>query len=91
MFLVYVILMSASFFAFTLAMMSFEIAKLPLLFKEKLSVKLIGGFLLFASFVFGMMWLGKIVKPLINHTPTKGIDHYTTLVIQALERKGHFF
>jgi len=85
LFLVYVILMSASFFAFTLAMMSFEIAKLPLFFKEKLPVKLIGGFLLFASFLFGMMWLGKIMKPLINHTPVEGIEHYTTLVIQALD------
>ncbi|MEH7156858.1 hypothetical protein [Neobacillus drentensis] len=85
LFLVYVILMSASFFAFTLAMMSFEIPKLPLVFKEKLPVKLIGGFLLFASFVFGMMWLGKIVKPLMNHTPVVGIEHYTTLVIQALD------
>lgn len=85
MFLVYVILMSASFFAFLLAMMSYEIAKLPLFFKEKLPVRLIGGFLLFASFIFGMMWLGKVVQPLINHTSTEGIDHYTTLVIQALD------
>ncbi|MDR7238240.1 hypothetical protein [Neobacillus drentensis] len=85
MFLVYVILMSASFFAFTLEMISFEIAKLPLFFKEKLPVKLIGGFLLFASFVFGMMWLAKIVQPFINHSPTEGIEHYTTLVIQALD------
>ncbi|MFP5106794.1 hypothetical protein ACSU6B_08490 [Neobacillus sp. C211] len=84
-FLVYVILMSASFFAFTLAMRSFEIAKLPLSFKEKLPVKIIGGFLLFVSFVFGMMWLWKIVKPLMNHTPTEGIEHYSTLVIQALD------
>jgi hypothetical protein len=85
MFLVYVLLMSTSFFAFTLAMMSFEITNLPLFFKAKLPVKFIGGFLLFASFVFGMMWLGKIVQPLINHTPTVGIEHYTTLVIQALD------
>jgi hypothetical protein len=41
LFLVYVILMSASFFAFTLAMMSFEVSKLNLFFKEKLPVKLI--------------------------------------------------
>lgn len=85
MFLVYVFLMSASFFAFTMAMMSFEIATLPSFFKDKLPVKLIGGFLLFASFVFGMMWLGKVLQPLINHTPTVGIEHYTTLVIQALD------
>ncbi|WP_144554235.1 hypothetical protein [Bacillus sp. X1(2014)] len=85
LFLIYVLLMSASFFAFTLAMMSYEISKLPLFFTEKLPVKLVGGFLLFASFVFGMMWLGKIVYSLMNHTPPKGIEHYTTLVIQALD------
>lgn len=84
-FLIYVLLMSASFFAFTLAMMSFDVAKLPQSFNEKLPVKLIGGFLLFASVVFGLMWLGKIVQPLINDTPVIGIDHYTTLVIQALD------
>lgn len=85
LFLVYVLLMSASFFAFTLAMMSFQTSKLPLFFSEKLPTKLIGIFLLFASFVFGMMWLGKIVKSLMNHTPPEGIEHYTTLVIQALD------
>jgi hypothetical protein len=85
LFLVYVILMSASFFAFTLAMMSFEISKLPLFFTDKLPVKLIGSFLLFGSFVFGMMWLGKIIKPLMNDTPPEGIEHYTSLVIQALD------
>lgn len=85
LFLVYVILMSASFFAFTLAMMSFEIMNLPLFFKDKLPVRFIGGFLLFASLVFGTMWLGKIVQPLIHHTPAVGIEHYTTLVIQALD------
>jgi hypothetical protein len=85
LFLVYVLLMSASFLAFTLAMMSFVISKLPLFFTEKLPVKLVGSFLLFASFVFGMMWLGKIVYPLMNHTPPEGIEHYTTLVIQALD------
>lgn len=84
-FILYVLLMSASFFSFTLAMMSFEIQKLPLLFDKKLPVKFIGGFLLFASFAFGMMWLSKIVGPLINHTSPEGIEHYTTLVIQALD------
>jgi hypothetical protein len=85
LFLLYVFLMSASFFAFTLAIMSFDVVKLPQSFNEKLPVNLIGGFLLFASFVFGLMWLGKIVQPLINHTPVIGIDHYTTLVIQAMD------
>lgn len=84
-FLLYVLLMAASFFAFLLAMMSFDISKLPMFFNEKLPVKFIGGFLLFASFLFGLMWLGKTVPPLINQTIPDGLEHYTTLVIQALD------
>jgi hypothetical protein len=85
MFLAYVLLMSASFFAFTLAMMSFDIPKLPQHFNEKLPVKFIGGFFLLISFVFAMMWLGKIVPSFINHTAPAGLEQYTTLVIQALD------
>lgn len=85
LFLLYVLLMSASFFAFTIAMMSFDIERLPWAFSERLPGKFIGGFLLFTSIVFGFMWLGKIVPPLMNQTPPEGLEHYTTLVIQALD------
>lgn len=86
MFLVYVALMSASFFAFTLMMMFYDINSLPLFFSEKMPVKFLGGFLLFISFVFGMMWTGKLGFPLMNHTlPPADIQHYTTFVIQALD------
>jgi hypothetical protein len=77
--------MSASFFAFSLAMMSFDIPNLPAFFSGNLPVKLIGGFLLLGPVVFGLMWIGKIVPPLINNKPPQGIEHYTTLVIQALD------
>ncbi|MBO0959769.1 hypothetical protein J1P26_08535 [Neobacillus sp. MM2021_6] len=85
LFLIYVSLMSLSFFAFTLAMMSFELATLPLFFKEKLPVTFISCFLIAVSFMFGAMWIGKIVPPLIQDKPPVGIEHYTTLVIQALD------
>jgi hypothetical protein len=86
LFLIYVALMSASFFAFTLMMMSFEIENLPMFFSEKMPVKFIGGFLLFVSFVFGMMWTGKLGFPLMNNTPLpEDLQHYTTFVIQALD------
>ncbi|WP_160723848.1 hypothetical protein [Bacillus sp. USDA818B3_A] len=85
MFLVYVIIMSASFFAFTLAMMSFDISEMPNLFRKELPVKFISGFLFVVSFMFGVMWLGKVVPPMIQHTPPDGLGHYTTLTIQALD------
>jgi hypothetical protein len=85
MFLIYVALMSASFFAFILMMMSFDVENLSLFFSEKMPVKFLGGFLLFVSFVFGMMWTGKLGFPILNNTPPADLQHYTTFVIQALD------
>ena len=85
MFLVYVIIMSASFFAFILAMMSFDIPKLPQIFNETLPVTFISAFLFVVSSVFGLMWLGKVVPGVIHGTQPDGLEHYTTLIIQALD------
>ncbi|MEH7492837.1 hypothetical protein [Neobacillus niacini] len=85
LFLIYVALMSASFFAFILMMMSFDVENLPLFFSEKMPVKFLGGFLLFVSFVFGMMWTGKLGFPLLSNIPPADLQHYTTFVIQALD------
>jgi hypothetical protein len=85
MFLTYVAIMSASFFAFIFAILSFDLQNFQQYFDKKLPVKFIGGFLLFVSFIFGMMWLGRIVPPLMKSASPVGIEHYTTLVIQALD------
>ncbi|WML42879.1 hypothetical protein [Neobacillus sp. PS3-40] len=85
MFLIYIMLMSASFFAFLIAFKSFDLPNLYLYFDKKLPVTFIGGFLLFVSFLFGMMWIGKIIPTLTQNVPPVGIDHYTTLVIQAMD------
>jgi hypothetical protein len=85
MFLIYVTIMSLSFFCFILAILSFNLQNFHLYFDKKLPVKFIGGFLLFVSFVFGMMWLGRIIPSMMNAEPPIGIEQYTTLVIQALD------
>lgn len=85
LFLVYVTLMSASFFAFTLSMMSYDLEKLRLSFNEKLPVKFIGGFQIFIGIIIGMLWLGRIVPSLANNMVPFGLEHYTTLVIQAMD------
>ncbi|MEH7108508.1 hypothetical protein [Bacillus sp. JJ1764] len=84
-FLVYVLLMSLSFFAFTLSIMSFNIPRLPEYFHEKLPRGLIGAVLIFVSTAFGILWMGKIAPSLSNGNPPVGIEHYTTMVIQALD------
>lgn len=85
LFLIYVILMSTSFFAFLLTMMSFNIEKLPLYFNEKLPVKFLGGFFIFIGISIGLLWFGRIVPPLLAHSVPPSLEHYTTLPIQALD------
>lgn len=85
LFLVYVALMSTSFFAFLLTIMSIKIEELPSAFNKKLPVKFLGGFLIFMGTAIGLMWLGRILPSLINGTSPVGLEHYSTLPIQALD------
>ncbi|MDX8361932.1 hypothetical protein [Cytobacillus sp. IB215316] len=85
-FLIYVLLMSAAFFAFTLAMTSFDLKKLSSsVFDNRFPTKFVGGFLLFIGVTVGLMWLGRIVPALIDNSIPIGLEHYNTLVIQALD------
>ncbi len=84
-FIVYVVLMTLSLYAFILCFMSFDIENMPSMFNKNLPVKLLGGFQLFIGFAIGMMWLGKIVPSILGGATPIGLEHYTTLVIQGLD------
>jgi hypothetical protein len=84
-FIVYVLLMSASFFAFVLSIMSYDIKNIPSMFSEKLPVKFLGGFQFFLAFAIGMLWLSKIAPSIFNRSVPVGLEHYTTLVIQGMD------
>ncbi|WP_372994240.1 hypothetical protein [Lutispora sp.] len=85
MFIVYVILMSASFFSFILLMMSFDISTLASAFNEKLPVRFLGGFQIFFAIALCLLWMKKIIPTITNGTIPLGLEHYTTLVIQGLD------
>ncbi len=85
LFLVYVFLMGASFFGFTLTMMSWDGVDLSKYFSPKLPVNFIGGFLMFLAVMIGHMWLGRIIPSLAKGSVPIGLEHYTTLVIQGLD------
>ncbi|WNS45040.1 hypothetical protein [Paenibacillus sp. MMS20-IR301] len=85
LFLIYVMLLSASLFAFLLTLVSLEREQVKRYFKPGLPAASIGGFLLFIAFMLMMLWLGRIAGPLMHGTVPQGLEHYSTLVIQALD------
>lgn len=86
LFLVYVILLGASFFAFSLVMFSFNLQQLSGRFHRSIPVKPTGGFLIFNSLAIGLLWLGVVVPPLLDGSiiPAE-TEHYTTLIVQGLD------
>lgn len=85
LFIVYVILMSTSMFAFILSLMSFDVEKIPSMFKEKLPIRFLAGFQFFIALMLGLLWLGKISSSIFSEAIPVGLEHYTTLVIQAMD------
>ena len=85
LFIVYVILMSTSMFAFILSLMSFDLEKVPLMFKDRLPIRFLAGFQFFIAIMLGLLWLGKLMPTILNGAIPVGLEHYTTLVIQAMD------
>lgn len=85
LFLIYVLLFSTSMFAFILTLLSLERDRVERFFKPNLPAASIGFFLLFIAFMIMMLWLGRIAGPLRQGTIPEGLEHYSTLVIQALD------
>lgn len=86
MYLLYVILLSASFFAFFLTMRSFSVNGLSQAFNEKTATGIAGGFLIFNSIAIAILWLSIVIPPLLDGTivPLQ-VEHYTTLIVQGLD------
>ncbi|WP_187261473.1 hypothetical protein [Pontibacter beigongshangensis] len=86
MFLPYVVVLSASFFALSLTLLSFNKKRLPASFHPNTPVKSAGAFLVLTAFAIALLWLSVVVTPLLNGTiiPSQ-VEHYTTLVVQGLD------
>lgn len=84
-FLIYLLLFVCSFYAFILMMISIDMNDLKTQFSNQLPVKFIGGVSIFISVMLLMMWLGRIVPPLMEGTTPESLEHYSTLVIQVLD------
>lgn len=85
LFLGYVALMSCSLYAFIMTLLSIDSNHLKTHFNEKMPIKFLGRMQIFIGFAIFMLWIGKIAPTLSNGSAPVGLEHYTTLVIQAMD------
>lgn len=85
LFLLYIAIMSLSLFAMILTIFTIDIEKLAQSFKSTLPIKRIGYFQIFTGLLVALMWLWQIIPASLNNQSPVILEHYTTLVIQALD------
>ena len=86
LFIGYVILAGASFYAFLAMLLSFDMSAVRFSFSPATPVKSTGGFLIFNSIAITFLWLSIVVPPLIDGSIVpQQVEHYTTLVVQGLD------
>lgn len=84
LFLVYVMLFSASTFAFVLSMLSIDAAELPARLSSGFHRRTVAGVLIGLGSLLGLMWLGRIVPSLLGG-PAPALEAYHTLFVQAAD------
>lgn len=83
-FLVYIALMSLSFFGFVINMYQL-FSQRDIIHFSKLPNKFIGYSTVFLGLLILLMWLGRLLPPLLQGSVPSGLEHYTTFPIQALD------
>lgn len=85
LFLVYVVLLGATFFTLILSLSSVDVSSFHTTFKH-VPAKFTGWFLVVNSMLIGLMWLSVVVPPLLDGTIYPlSLEHYTTLVVQGFD------
>ncbi|MBZ0178631.1 MAG: hypothetical protein K8F36_05005 [Melioribacteraceae bacterium] len=86
MFLVYVFLTGSSFFAFVVALFTFDFNKVKEVFSSHKLMRNTGVFLIINSVMVALLWLGIIVPPLLDGSIyPEQLQHYTTLIVQGFD------
>lgn len=85
MYLVYTIILGASFYALILIVLSFELEKLKEYYQRKLPIKFIGGFLMLNAIIVAIQWVDSLLPFLLSDTIPEQVQHYTTLIVQGYD------
>jgi len=83
LFLLYTALYGLSLFGLIAAFREIDSAEVAASLSERFPRRFLGGYMLFMGIVLTLLWLGRIVPPLIEGAIPPDLETYTTLVIQA--------
>lgn len=85
-FLVYVVILAASFFGFVITLMSFDAQTLPAHFSVRLPHRGIGIFLIVSGIILCLVWLIlSIIPALLQGSAPAEVKHYTTFITGAID------
>jgi hypothetical protein len=85
LFVLWVLLLSLCFHAFYIIFKSLDEDEITSRLDIKHFAKFIGAFLIFCSVSIGMLWLSIVIPPAVRGEIPPQVEHYTTLVVQALD------
>jgi hypothetical protein len=85
LFLVYVALFSASFFGLVNALLSIDLRSLASQFSDRLPRRAPAALMFASGAVTLVVWLSPLVEGLVQGSPPKLLDSYTTMVTYALD------
>ncbi|MFP4363206.1 MAG: hypothetical protein ACLFR1_05005 [Spirochaetia bacterium] len=86
LFLLYAFLLGTVFFAFTLIMLDLGSKNMKQHFSEKAPAGFAGGLLIVNSLLIGLLWLSRIIPPLLDGSIyPASLQHYTTLIVQGMD------
>jgi hypothetical protein len=74
-----------SLFAFIGSLLMVDVGTLPAHISARFPRRLVAGVALAIGGLIALLWLGRIVPPLLAGTPPVGLESYTTLVIQVMD------
>jgi hypothetical protein len=83
LFLVYVVIYSASILAFLLSLHAIDVGGLPGMFSPHFARRTIAWLVIGFGVLLALLWLGRIIPALLNGSVPVGLESYSTLFVQA--------
>lgn len=83
LFLLYVALFGMSLYGFVISLRLFGPEEILRALKPRFPRRFLGGYLIGMGILLALMWIARIIPSLLAGLPPVGLEHYTTLVIQA--------